>query len=345
MKAIRTAACTTPTPMQPLSHHEILALIAPFAEQGWQADLVASRRLERSLAFKEREIEGPGKGQGLRESLCLQSPDTEHFQLTRVATSSTGLQARLEAQGASPAELVGRLLAVPAAQQFLSGPGYAIALSHRAEAVAASGGATGSARVLLTDAVSRLAGLEVRFRLPRLDAMPADIELQAPDGDVADLPDDLLAVQGARWTRLQRGRGGWVGGVRLRGRGEARSRDAQERLVELSRHLALTLQSPPADYHRHHGAARWAVSARRAVPLGVCVAVILGALAVPSLQLGPDSIFKMLIFNSPPILLVLFFSFRETPRIEIPPWPRPLRLPSWRAPLGGPDRAARSEAA
>jgi hypothetical protein len=200
-------------------------------------------------------------------------------------------------------------------------------------------------RVLLTDAVSRLAGLEVKLKLPRLDAMPADIELQAPDSDMAELPDDLLAVQGARWTRLQRGRGGWVGGVRLRGRGEARSREAQNRLVEVSQHLSMTLQAPPADYHRRHGAARWAVSGRRAVPLLVCLAVIMAALAVPSLQLGPDSVFRMLIFNSPPLLLVLFFSFRETPRIEIPPWPRPLSLQAWRAPAAGRLAAAQTEAA
>jgi hypothetical protein len=58
---------------------------------------------------------------------------------------------------------------------------------------------------------------------------------------------------------------------------------------------------------------------------------------VPYLKLGPDSVFRMLIFNSPPLLLALFFSLRETPRIEIPPWPRQLKAAAWRSrPAGSP---------
>jgi hypothetical protein len=38
----------------------------------------------------------------------------------------------------------------------------------------------------------------------------------------------------------------------------------------------------------------------------------------------------MLIFNAPPILMMLFFCLRELPRIEIPPLPRASRASAWR---------------
>jgi hypothetical protein len=39
----------------------------------------------------------------------------------------------------------------------------------------------------------------------------------------------------------------------------------------------------------------------------------------------------MLVFNAPPILLVVCFSLREMPRIELPRWPRPSPLTAWRS--------------
>ena len=39
----------------PLTHHEILALAAPFARAGWQVDLAASQRAERRIAFRPLE--------------------------------------------------------------------------------------------------------------------------------------------------------------------------------------------------------------------------------------------------------------------------------------------------
>jgi hypothetical protein len=39
---------------------------------------------------------------------------------------------------------------------------------------------------------------------------------------------------------------------------------------------------------------------------------------------------RMMIFNGPPLLLVVFFCLRELPRIEIPPWPRRSTAPGWR---------------
>jgi protein-S-isoprenylcysteine O-methyltransferase Ste14 len=84
-------------------------------------------------------------------------------------------------------------------------------------------------------------------------------------------------------------------------------------------------------------ARRWAVTARRAVPLLVCLGVIGAALAVPALNLPPDSVLRMLIFNAPPLLLGLFVVLREMPRVELPPRPRRPTAAHWRsAPLPEP---------
>jgi hypothetical protein len=80
---------------------------------------------------------------------------------------------------------------------------------------------------------------------------------------------------------------------------------------------------------------------RRLVPLAVCVALILGAAAVPKLHLAESSGLRMLILNSPPILMILFFCLREVPIVEIPPLPRRPTAASWRERRAAPTSHAR----
>ena len=73
------------------------------------------------------------------------------------------------------------------------------------------------------------------------------------------------------------------------------------------------------------------MTCRRAIPLTVTLTLIGLAAAVPSMGLSEDSLLRMVMFQSPPLLLGLIFCFRELPQIEIPPWPRRLKQPSWAA--------------
>ncbi|MBP7667316.1 MAG: hypothetical protein KA774_10750, partial [Burkholderiaceae bacterium] len=96
--------------MQPLTHHQILALVAPFSRAGWQVDLAASQRLERRLAF--RPVQHPaadGAHPPLSETLWLHAPEGEPFTLRRVLTASDGLEAELEASGGDAGALLARL--------------------------------------------------------------------------------------------------------------------------------------------------------------------------------------------------------------------------------------------
>jgi hypothetical protein len=164
--------------------------------------------------------------------------------------------------------------------------------------------------------------------------VPADLKLMHPAGDSIVLPDDLLAVLGWPWSRLQRVHGGWTGVLRLSGKDEGehftRSPLARERLQQTIAHLVRTLAEPPIRFHERLSRQRWLVTLRRAFPALAGVGLLLGAAAVPKIDMAQDSVLRMLIFHSPPLLLVVFFCLREMPRIEIPPLPRASHAPSWR---------------
>jgi hypothetical protein len=94
-------------------------------------------------------------------------------------------------------------------------------------------------------------------------------------------------------------------------------------------HLAQTLAEPPGRFHTRFAGARWRVMLRRAFPLLVCLGLIGASAAVPWMGITRESVYQMLVFNAPPILMVWLFSMRELPRIEIPPMPRRPKPTDW----------------
>lgn len=322
-------------PMQPMTHHDIMALVAPFSAAGCRVDLAASDRLRRRVAFRPAAAASPAADglPALVESLWLDNPGPDFWQLTRrlqrvtptapAAAAAGEPVAELVAEGADPAALLAAVQAVPAARQWRCEAGHWMALSHRVEVA--------SGRLTLTQAAARLPGLRLAMTVSRVSGIPAVVELQPePDGSLA-LPDDLLAVLGLRWSVLKRLGSSWRASVKLAGQGAERGHDAEARLAQAVSHLAATLAEPPARFHQRHRRARWRVVARRLTPLGVALALIAGAASVHRLEIGPDSVLRMLIFNAPPLLLVWFFSMRELPRVEIPPLPREPLAADWRS--------------
>jgi hypothetical protein len=174
--------------------------------------------------------------------------------------------------------------------------------------------------------------LTLALTVSRVRGIPGEMELVAPDGGVPMLPEDLLAVLGLPWTRLSRVKAGWRASLRLRAREPERSRDAELKLEQTAAHLARTMAESPRHFHQRFRAARWRMTFRRSIPLLGTLALIGAAIAVPWLGLAQESVLRMLVLNSPPLLLLMFFSMRELPRIEIPPWPRRLTAETWREP-------------
>ena len=312
--------------MQPLSHHEIMGLVAPFAHCGRSVDLAASDRLQRRLAFKPVEHAAGGAAAGLpahREQLQLELPADGGLRLTRTLVLPCRLQASLVAEGADAGLLLAMVLAVPASRQLQCVAGQWVALSHRLQP------ATGT--LVLTNAAVHLAGLCLQMSVSRVKGIAAELTLSAAPGVEFTLPEDLLAVLGLPWSRLSRAAGQWRASLQLRGDEGRRTNDAEHKFARSVEHLARTLAGTPAQFHQRFARQRWAVALRRATPLLVALGLIIAALLVPRLELGSDSVLRMLIFNSPPLLLVWMFSMREMPRLEIPPLPRRCALPGWQS--------------
>lgn len=354
---LRAERLSTPAPAPeppppgppPLTHHEIMRLAEPFSRAGRSVDLPASDRAARRLQFRPRELPAVADAlPPLLETLQLQAGHAadpragvllhrlQRQLLPRVAAvppaaSLAGpLCAVLEAEGPQVPELLAWLDAVTPAQQWLLAGGVPVALGHKLMTPAR--GQTEPV-LLLASARAQLAGLAVELQVSRVKNVPAEITLHPLPGahpaPPQTLPEDLLAVLGLAWSRLVRSSSGWRATVQLRGEGAARAQDAQAKFCRTVEHLAQVLAQAPAQFHARFAAARWRVSLRRGFPLLVCSGLIGAAAAVPLLELGPDSVWRMLIFNAPPLLLLWMFTLRELPRIEIPPLPRRLPASAW----------------
>lgn len=311
----------------PLTHHEILALVAPFARQGRHVDLAASRREERQIVF--RPVDHPAGSDGaapLRELLQLDSHGNGSFKLVRTLSGDGGLQATLEASGSEPGELLARIQGVDLQRHFRRGPGWVMARSYRFE----SFGSGGSAPVLARGQV-RLQGLTLAFEVSPVRGVSAELALTPAAGQRPPLPEDLLAVIGWDWARLVPNAEGWTTRMRLRGRGARRSAAAETALDRVAAHLAQVLAEPPARFHPRFRWARWGVVLRRLIPTLTAIGLIVGALLLPRIAPEQDPGFWLLLHYLPIGVLALAFMLQELPRFEIPPWPRPLRAERWQA--------------
>lgn len=325
-------------PAPPLTHHEILDLVEPFARRGRHVDLAASDRILRRLAFKP--IDHPAASPpapGMREGLQLESFGTGTFRLTRTLTRGDGLQATLQASGSDPGELLARIDGVDRQRHFVDGPGHAIARSYQFESfTGGTGPGTGPGlgappgTPSLSRGVVRVGALTLTVDVPAVRGVAADLTLTAAPGERPDLPEDLLAVIGWDWARLVPNPNGWTSKRRLRGRGAQRSLAAERVLDTAAAHLARVLQEPPARFHDRHVWARWGVVLRRLIPTLTAVGLIAGAVLLPRLAPQQDPSFWLALHYVPIGLLALSFCLQELPRFEIPPWPRRLRAQAWR---------------
>lgn len=322
--------------MQPLTHHDILALVEPFTRSGRQLDLAASDRIQRCLAFKPRPSADTAPTPALLDTLVLECPAENSFVLKRTLTHPAGLVATLVATGVDTASLLSCVDAVDPQPLFKSGDGWLMACSFQLKpgpAPSQPSGASAEPRrvsapaMVLASGVVQVMGLTLQLKMPAVTGYPAELEITT--AAAMDLPDDVLQVLGRDWARLTRGAKAWKGALQIRGKEPERTRLAQDKLQAVARHLAQTLSQPPAAFARQQAAARWRVAARRAVPMLTLVALVLGSLAVPYLGIEPDSVYWMLIFNAPPLLLLWGFSLREMPRFELPRPPKNLSAASW----------------
>lgn len=328
-------------PAPPLTHHDILILVAPFARCGRPVDLAASDRVARRLVFLPLLHEATDRLPALRETLTLEEPAAGRWRLTRQLQPADGPAARLVAEGVDAGGLLAAVDAHLPVTQFDVGPGWLAACSCRLAV-----GGRGLPKPVLTHGTAGFGtagpagALTLTLTAPSRRGAAGEVLLQTPGPDGAAVPEDLLAVLGWRWSRLSRRAAGHAGTLWLPWREPARSAAAAARLRQAADHLARTLAAPPGAFHRVHLRARWGVALRRGLPLLACLALVaLAAIGMPLLLAGGHSLALMLAFNAPPLLLVALLCLPEMARIEMPPLPRPLSDVAWLAAADAPPAA------
>jgi hypothetical protein len=311
-------------PAHPLTHHEILRLVAPFTRAGRHPDLALSNRLERRLVFKP--IEHPAGGPLLpafSETLYLECFDGGRFALKRVVRLASGDEAELETEGDEPCALLEAIERIRPESQFRRVEGIIVATSYRLEGPSQSA-------AIFTKGRARLGLASVVLIAPRGKGSPsAELDLLPVAARTLELPEDLIAVLGPGFGLLRGDSAAWKANLKLSGREPLRTEGAEQKLERVVGHLVEVFSASPRNFCERFHWARWAVAGRRALPLLVCMLLVLAAAATIKLHLAEDSALRMLIFNAPTWLLMLVFCMREVPRIEIPPWPRRLELDHW----------------
>jgi len=316
------------TERRPLTHHEILGMIAPFTRRGRHVDLAASDRIARRLLFKPIVHEdAAGPFAGASESLQFDDLRPNVFRLTRTVTLATGETAKATTEGADASELLDRIETVPLDSHFKWVGDVMLARSYRLEPTARTPGAP--TVMALASAHARLDGLDLSVKTSTAKGYPAEIELSSPDGQPLDLPEDLFATLGWDWRVLRRRGAAWVGTLRAPGREPERSRRIEAALEIGVAHLTKTLAEPPRRYHEKFVRARWGVVFRRMIPLLGSIALLAGALTMVFIDVPQDSALALMMFNAPPILLAFLFTMQEMPTLEIPAPPRPSSAPAW----------------
>lgn len=321
--------------LPPLTHHDIMELVAPFSAAGWKLDLEASDRVARRLRFKPQEHAAQAPLPTFVEALELEHPYRGTYRLTRTVTLSTGPVARLVAEAHASEPLLPRVAAVAPASQFRFAEGYVLVLEQRLEP---------SGALVLQRGEARLQGLKFTFTMPQVSGMAAELTLVNEGGGELELPPDLLAVLGWDWAPLVREAKGWGSLVRLRGKGAEHARLAQAKLEKTVEHLSRTLGEPPERFHPRFLAARWAAAVRRSIPVLTSVAVLAIGMSLPTWVLDLHPAMREVLMTGPLLLIALSFTLQEMARVEIAPPPRPLRFPSWRmaGPLPGRQRGRRA---
>lgn len=307
--------------MRPLSHHDILRLIAPFTARGYRLDQDATDRSARRIGFRS------GADDSGSERLVLVVPEAGVSQLVRRAGSADGeVTGELCVVDASDidAALTAVLDAHAPALSVRSRDGVAIALQYRCR--------NADFPWELVRATARVAGRLVWIDATRGDPEKGRIEyaIGPRDGGELPLPSDLVAVLGRGWGPMQWRESAWRGRLQVT-RSDALRRARVERAAErLVNHVGQVFAATPDAFHARYRRARWGVVWRRLLPTVVFALLVLGLVA-PMVLVAEFEAPGWFIALSHPFMLfgVMLAIYLDVRLFDVPPLPRRLILEHW----------------
>lgn len=321
----------------PLTHHEMLALMPAFSAQGLHADLKASRREVRMIAFQPRDHAATETAPALREVLFLwvaapEAGDRQptEFELVRrveVLEDPDAAWSTLRGSGKDLALLLEQVLAVPLSRQIERVGELLLARDY----VLGTGDFAG--RPEFAEARVQFPGMRLEAVADRRGGYPLEYKLTPQAGQRICLAEDLVAVLGRGFRPMTRFVSYWRGSIKVPRKEPERTPEIERQLKRALSQLQACLARPPSDFHTRFRWARWQVTFRRALPLLIGIGLLMATPAIRFIDLEEHSLLRMLIFHLPPFMLVGFFLMREMPKLEIPPLPRPLRQRQWIEPI------------
>ena len=309
--------------MIPLTHHDILILVAAFARHGRRVDLADSERSARKIVFQTITHTEVGAAKlTLVESLYLENPRPERYRAVRQLRHANGTTAYLQVDGPSPEAAYERVLATPPESQFTVVAEWPVAHSYTVDL-------TRSSMAWLTAAEANIGTVQLRLATQAGGRVPAELTLHGADD--YQLPEDVLAVLGWAWRPLRWRRGCWNSLLHVTRREPQCSLDLQTRFDHTVAHLATTLAAAPGEFHPRFKQARWRAAFQRALPLLACAAVLASLPLLQVLLFNRGFEMPPWVLGLPPLLLVsaLLAGTHHIPEIVVPPLPRPLKPDAW----------------
>ncbi|MFK7886371.1 MAG: hypothetical protein AB8G16_05840 [Gammaproteobacteria bacterium] len=312
----------TPVSLPPLSHHDVLRAAAPLTRAGLRVDLPASDRARRKIAFVQQALPDDPLIAVRHELHLLEEGATI---LIRIAEYDHRLQATLTTQGGDIDALAAALLRLAAEDQFRFEGEALVADSYDVAPEK-------DARLELTGCATIVRGLLIETDARTVIGEPMTTTLALKGGATPwHLPDDFLALTHHGWRPLTETDEGWSTTLQVPVRQPARGRETRRRFGLMAAQIAAALSAPPQNYHRERRAARWRLYLRRFIPVFVCVAIVAALPLLDRLVLSDERGLHPAFLSLPPLLMIgaLMLTWREMPRIEIPPRPRSLAANAW----------------
>ena len=158
-------------PAPPLTHHDIIRIVAPLTKRGINVNLSACDRAARYIEFQSQMSDVPES----RLTYSVEVGRGNLMNVTRIVAHSCGLVSTLSAVVTDIDAVLAAFDSIPASRQLDIGDNHVLALSYTLESIKKT--PSGTSQLQLRFACARVSGLEIRIDTSTGAQMPADVRI------------------------------------------------------------------------------------------------------------------------------------------------------------------------